>query len=122
MSTMLTLPQAHEMIAEILLSEPDRRFEWNRDAPVDKQCIYFDPEDNPVCAIGHVFTRIGIAPGELSYLPHNNPNGAKFNVLEALWSDRITPEAAGFLGNVQNMQDQGITWREVYDHFYGGPR
>ncbi len=116
MST-LTLTEAKAMVAEILLSQPDARF-----GPGIRLCRYFNEDGSPDCCVGHVLSRVGITREDVKGFDvgtPNDPNSAVFDLLHPLWSGDIDPAAGKFLIEVQHKQDSGVTWREVYEHFFG---
>lgn len=129
---MLTLAEAREMVDEILLSDPNRRFGAlladRRGYPEvieqGEECRYFagdegEEAETPCCVIGHVLVRIGLTRRDLM-LSDNvlSPNTARFDLLEYTWGRKIEYQAAKFLSEVQREQDNGITWREVYDKLH----
>jgi hypothetical protein len=115
----LGLREARTMVKEILLSAPDTRFIQLPKGP--SVCKYFTDQGEPVCAIGHVFSRIGIGLGDLLALKLTvgAMNTARFEVIEPIWDKKITPSASQFLNEIQRAQDNGIPWRDVYERFFG---
>jgi hypothetical protein len=112
--TMLTMDVAEPMVAEILLSEPDAQFGPANGANM-RQCRYFNNDGTPCCLVGHVFHRIGIELENIDIWGVDNPNGAQFAVLEDAWRGDIDRQTANFLEKLQEMQDMGKTWQEIYD-------
>lgn len=112
MDERLTLPQAREMVGEILTSEPRKTFGSL------EGCKYFDDQGEPVCVAGHVFARIGITPGDLNAAPAIRPNTARFSMIEPVWQKKITLDAGEFIYAVQLRQDEGISWGDVYQQFF----
>jgi hypothetical protein len=120
---MIELPEAQEIAKEILLSNPDARF-----GPAN--CTYFDDEQKPRCVIGYVFARIGI-PSSLMK-PHfmgHTPNTSRLeclirptapDFLSVHWNNRVSPAASELFVKIQDLQDTGASWGEVYEQFFGG--
>lgn len=110
---MLELSEAREMVKEILLSDPEASF------PIE-HCVYFSG-GAPKCAVGHVFSRIGITSADLEPLrtSKRNPNTATFLSLTPVWYGKISAPAAEFLAEVQQLQDVGTKWGDVYEDFFG---
>lgn len=115
----LTLEETKAMVAEILLSNPDERFGEFGGPARGRACLYFEESTGePACVVGHVFSRLGMTLEDL-HGPVMSANTTKMIVLEYAWKPRIEDDAAGFLDQVQREQDEGLTWREVYDEFFG---
>lgn len=114
----LTLEEAKVMVAEILSGAPDTRFD-----PISfgDACVYFNPDDgSPSCVVGHVFARIGITRASLDAFPRGPlPNTTVLNGIEHVWEGKISKEAAGWLRRVQERQDSGFTWGEIYEEEFG---
>ena len=115
MTDKLTLPEARKMVAEILLSAPGTCFsDPNR-------CVYFYDDESPACVLGHVLHRLGIGLNDLVPDLAGGPviaNSCRFCLLHMTWQEKITTKAAQWLGRVQEEQDIGYSWGEVYVHFF----
>ena len=114
---MLELPEAQQMVKEILLAAPGTYFR-----PMLGSCIYFGDRAEPCCVIGHVFSKIGIGLADLVEAEPqegNDLNMTRFEALRPTWEGKISEEAALFLQRAQDKQDLGITWGEVCAELFG---
>jgi hypothetical protein len=111
---MIELAEARDLMKEILLSAPNTQF-------TDiKQCVYFGPGGEPVCAVGYFFDRIGIRYGDLrGTMPYYNTNTTRVYGLKPTWDDKFGNDVAQFLWRVQDEQDQGSPWGKVYETIFG---
>jgi hypothetical protein len=113
---MLERDAAGRLIAEILQAAPETRISAS-----GGECVYFDEFGYPVCVIGHVFEKIGIGQADLApTATRKNPNGARVCSLSYVWNGKISQEAADFLQDVQDGQDTGHTWGDIYRVMYLG--
>lgn len=111
----LTLGKAKEMVGEILLSDREAYFGLD-----SYPCTYFHGDDTPCCVVGHVFSRIGIARKDLvSNNEFADANSIILTAISVTWAGKISSPAAKFLEQIQDLQDEGQTWGEIYDYVYG---
>lgn len=115
----LTLEEVKAMTGEILASAPKTRFLGSSYDP--PTCIYFYKDSGkPCCVVGHVFSRIGIGPDQLVHPFSNvNPNTTRIIGIPGTWQGKISEGAADWLGFVQDRQDGGLSWGEIYAQEFG---
>ena len=77
--------------------------------PDGESCVYFDPNGNPSCIIGHVFYYNGITPQDLSIDGFNVRANAS-NIYSIDVAGGVTPKARELLAKAQTTQDSGGTW------------
>ena len=100
---MITLDEAIERVRPFVEARPDYLAEC--------ECAYFDPEDKPLCIVGHAFAEelraAGVGQGIM--------NGT---AIDALIDARTVPnfdeEARNFLSVLQTLQDTSRTWGEAF--------
>src|SRR5580765_5366509 len=107
---MLDRAAAVRLVTEILQAAPESRFSAS-----GGECVYFDPNGYPVCAIGYVFEKVGIGLADLAPIyAMDNPNGSRVEELRFVWEGKISETAVKFLQEVQDVQDLSFSWGEVY--------